>query len=88
MTYDGTQHTVVFDGNSCVDDAATKYLVDLTLPAPEPPADRLAGPDLREQLGLAGGVGERGRDGVARQRRQRRLVETERLAHGRQLSSR
>ena len=34
LTYDGTQHTVVFEGESCVDEAATKYLVDLTLPAP------------------------------------------------------
>ena len=33
LTYEGTQHTVVFEGESCVDDAATKYLVDLTLPA-------------------------------------------------------
>lgn len=32
LTYDGTQHTVVFEGNKCVDDYATKYLVDLTLP--------------------------------------------------------
>ena len=29
LTYEGTQHTVVFEGDSCVDDAATKYLVDL-----------------------------------------------------------
>ncbi|MEU0496049.1 alpha/beta hydrolase [Mycobacterium sp. NPDC006124] len=33
LTFDGTQHTVVFEGNSCVDEAATKYLVDLTVPA-------------------------------------------------------
>jgi len=33
LTFDGTQHTVVFEGDSCVDEAATKYLVDLTLPA-------------------------------------------------------
>jgi len=32
LTYDGTQHTVVFDGNSCVDDAVTRYLVDRTVP--------------------------------------------------------
>jgi hypothetical protein len=25
---------VVFEGESCIDEAATKYLVDLTLPAP------------------------------------------------------
>jgi pimeloyl-ACP methyl ester carboxylesterase len=35
LTYDGTQHTVTFQGDQCVDDVATKYLVDLTLP----PAD-------------------------------------------------
>jgi pimeloyl-ACP methyl ester carboxylesterase len=33
LTYEGTQHTVVFEGESCVDAAATRYLVDLTLPA-------------------------------------------------------
>ncbi|MCV7424160.1 alpha/beta hydrolase [Mycobacterium yunnanensis] len=33
LTFDGTQHTVVFEGNSCVDEAATAYLVDLTVPA-------------------------------------------------------
>lgn len=35
LTYDGTQHTVVFEGVSCVDQAATRYLVDLKLPAAE-----------------------------------------------------
>jgi pimeloyl-ACP methyl ester carboxylesterase len=34
LTFDGTQHTVVFQGNSCVDDIAAKYLVDLTVPPP------------------------------------------------------
>ncbi|HUO37122.1 MAG TPA: alpha/beta hydrolase [Mycobacterium sp.] len=34
LTFDGTQHTVVFQGNTCVDDIVTRYLVDLTLPAP------------------------------------------------------
>ncbi|AQT79750.1 alpha/beta hydrolase [Mycolicibacterium litorale] len=34
LTYDGTQHTVVFQGQRCVDDIAAAYLVDLTLPAP------------------------------------------------------
>ena len=34
MTYDGTQHTVVFDGNHCVDGAVVRYLLDLTLPPP------------------------------------------------------
>ena len=32
LTYAGTQHTVVFEGQSCVDDYAAKYLIDLTLP--------------------------------------------------------
>jgi len=31
LTYQGTQHTVVFQGNSCVDGYATTYLVDLQL---------------------------------------------------------
>ena len=34
ITYDGTQHTVVFDGNQCVDNAVTAYFVDLTSPPP------------------------------------------------------
>ena len=29
LTFDGTQHTVVFQGNACVDDIAAKYLVDV-----------------------------------------------------------
>ncbi|MDX1891400.1 alpha/beta hydrolase [Mycolicibacterium sp. 050158] len=33
LTFDGTQHTVVFQGDTCVDDAATTYLIDLKLPA-------------------------------------------------------
>ena len=32
VTFDGTQHTVVFQGNACVDAIATKYLVDLSVP--------------------------------------------------------
>ncbi|OBB77888.1 tripeptidyl-peptidase B [Mycolicibacterium flavescens] len=32
VTFQGTQHTVVFQGNNCVDDIAANYLVDLTLP--------------------------------------------------------
>ncbi|MFM9034937.1 MAG: alpha/beta hydrolase [Mycobacterium sp.] len=32
LTYRGTQHTVVFEGEECVDGYATRYLVDLTLP--------------------------------------------------------
>ena len=34
LTYQGTQHTVVFQGESCVDDIATTYLVDVTTPPP------------------------------------------------------
>ncbi|MCV7354009.1 alpha/beta hydrolase [Mycolicibacterium fluoranthenivorans] len=32
LTYEGTQHTVVFQGNSCVDGIAAKYLVDVVVP--------------------------------------------------------
>lgn len=32
LTYDGTQHTVVFQGETCVDNYAAAYLVNLTLP--------------------------------------------------------
>lgn len=32
LTFEGTQHTVVFQGNPCVDDVATRYLVDGVLP--------------------------------------------------------
>jgi hypothetical protein len=28
ITYEGTQHTVVFNGDECVDDAVVRYLVD------------------------------------------------------------
>ena len=35
LTFDGTQHTVVFQGDQCVDDIAANYLVDLTLPPPD-----------------------------------------------------
>jgi pimeloyl-ACP methyl ester carboxylesterase len=34
LTFDGTQHTVVFQGNSCVDDIAADYLVNLKVPPP------------------------------------------------------
>ena len=34
LTFEGTQHTVVFQGNSCVDDIATRYLLDVTVPPP------------------------------------------------------
>ncbi len=32
ITYDGTQHTVVLQGNSCVDNTVTRYLVDRVVP--------------------------------------------------------
>ena len=32
ITYEGTQHTAVFDGNGCVDDAVVGYFVDRTVP--------------------------------------------------------
>lgn len=35
LTYEGTQHTVVFQGNQCVDDIATAYLLDLAVPGPD-----------------------------------------------------
>jgi pimeloyl-ACP methyl ester carboxylesterase len=34
LTFDGTQHTVVFQGNKCIDDYAARYLVDVTVPPP------------------------------------------------------
>ncbi len=34
LTFDGTQHTVVFQGDACVDKYAAAYLIDLTLPPP------------------------------------------------------
>jgi pimeloyl-ACP methyl ester carboxylesterase len=33
LTYEGTQHTVFLQGNRCVDQAGTTYLIDGTLPA-------------------------------------------------------
>jgi pimeloyl-ACP methyl ester carboxylesterase len=32
LTYDGTQHTVVFEGSSCIDDYVTAYLISGTTP--------------------------------------------------------
>ncbi|MGV0814589.1 alpha/beta hydrolase [Mycolicibacterium boenickei] len=32
VTFEGTQHTVVFQGNQCIDDIASKYLIDVTVP--------------------------------------------------------
>lgn len=34
LTFNGTQHTVVFQGDACVDDAATAYFVDVKVPPP------------------------------------------------------
>jgi pimeloyl-ACP methyl ester carboxylesterase len=34
LTFDGEQHTVALTGVPCVDDAVTRYLVDLQLPSP------------------------------------------------------
>ena len=34
ITYEGTQHTVVFGGDPCVDSAVTAFLVDSTVPEP------------------------------------------------------
>jgi TAP-like protein len=34
LTFEGTQHTVVFQGNPCVDDIAAKYLIDVVVPPP------------------------------------------------------
>lgn len=34
LTFEGTQHTVVFHGSPCVDDIVTRYLVDVTVPPP------------------------------------------------------
>lgn len=35
VTFEGTQHTVVFQGDTCIDDIATRYLIDVEVP----PAD-------------------------------------------------
>ena len=32
ITFDGTQHTVVFNGNACVDGSVVAFLVDLRSP--------------------------------------------------------
>jgi pimeloyl-ACP methyl ester carboxylesterase len=34
ITYNGTQHTVVFQGDNCIDDYVTAYLIDGTTPPP------------------------------------------------------
>lgn len=33
VTFEGTQHTVALQGDSCVDDIVTRYLVDVTVPS-------------------------------------------------------
>ncbi len=35
ITYRGTQHTVVLNGEACVDDPVVAYLIDLAIPAPD-----------------------------------------------------
>ena len=35
LTFEGTQHTVVFQGNPCVDDIAARYLIDPTVSPPD-----------------------------------------------------
>ena len=35
LTFEGTQHTVVFQGNPCIDDIAATYLVDVKVPPPD-----------------------------------------------------
>jgi hypothetical protein len=32
ISYEGTQHTVAFNGEACVDEAVTRYFVDGTVP--------------------------------------------------------
>ncbi len=45
LTFDGTQHTVVFQGNKCVDDIAATYLVDVVVPPPGTRADCASTPE-------------------------------------------
>lgn len=35
LTFEGTQHTVAFQGNECVDAIAAQYLINLALPPPD-----------------------------------------------------
>ncbi len=35
VTFDGTQHTVAFQGNMCIDDIVATYLVDVKVPPPD-----------------------------------------------------
>jgi pimeloyl-ACP methyl ester carboxylesterase len=34
VTFDGTQHTVAFQGNQCIDDIVATYLINVTVPPP------------------------------------------------------
>jgi len=36
VTFEGTQHTVVLDGERCVDDVVTSYFIDLAVPDTDP----------------------------------------------------
>ena len=36
ITFDGTQHTVVFNGDACVDTAVVNFLIDSRRPAVPP----------------------------------------------------
>jgi pimeloyl-ACP methyl ester carboxylesterase len=35
VTFDGTQHTVAFQGNPCIDNIVATYLIDVKVPAPD-----------------------------------------------------
>ncbi|SRX82800.1 putative carboxylesterase CaeA [Mycobacterium tuberculosis H37Rv] [Mycolicibacterium parafortuitum] len=35
VTFEGTQHTVALQGDTCIDDIVTPYLVDVTVPPPD-----------------------------------------------------
>ena len=35
VTFEGTQHTVAFQGNKCIDDIAATYLIDVKVPPPD-----------------------------------------------------
>ncbi len=35
VTFDGTQHTVAFQGNTCIDDIVATYLIDVKVPPPD-----------------------------------------------------
>lgn len=35
LTFEGTQHTIVFQGDQCIDEKAATYLMDVTVPPPD-----------------------------------------------------